>query len=279
MKSTTMNGGKAMKIRILLTLVFLLSAAAVKAEEKLVIGGSGSLTDEIQDVAKAYMAKNPGVSIQVLMDSMSSSGGMEGVKVGRLTIGLVTREPRGEEKDKLVYRAVGRTPVGVAVHKSLPVTNLTEAQVCDIFGGKIKSWKDVGGSDAKITVLSRNKDDVNFDTMKSRMACFKDTHITDGAVVLIRGSEVLDALDRRPGMIGIVNVAASLTERQNVKALSIGGVAPTVETVRSGKYKLYAERGVVTLGQPQGTVKKFLDFAAGPEAQKLLTQRGLIPVM
>jgi len=268
-----------MKIRILLTLVFLLSAAAVKAEEKLVIGGSGSLTDEIQDVAKAYMAKNPGVSIQVLMDSMSSSGGMEGVKVGRLTIGLVTREPRGEEKDKLVYRAVGRTPVGVAVHKSLPVTNLTEAQVCDIFGGKIKSWKDVGGSDAKITVLSRNKDDVNFDTMKSRMACFKDTHITDGAVVLIRGSEVLDALDRRPGMIGIVNVAASLTERQNVKALSIGGVAPTVETVRSGKYKFYAERGVVTLGQPQGTVKKFLDFAAGPEAQKLLTQRGLIPVM
>ena len=222
-------------MRIAVIMIVLLTAAVAGADEKIVIGGSGSLTDEIHDIAKAYMAKIPGVSIQVLMDSMSSSGGMEGVKVGRLTIGLVTREPRGDEKEKLVYRAVGRTPTGVGVNKSLPVTNLTEAQVCDIFGGKIKSWKDVGGGDVKITVLSRNKDDVNIDTMKAKMACFMETHITSDAVVLIRGSEVLDAIDKRPGMVAIVNVAGSLTERPNVKALSIGGVAPTVETVRNGK--------------------------------------------
>jgi phosphate transport system substrate-binding protein len=266
-------------MRIVVMVMFLLSAAVAGADEKIVIGGSGSLTDEIQDVAKAFMAKNPGVSIQVLMDSMSSSGGMEGVKVGRLTIGLVTREPRGDEKDKLVYRAIGRTPTGVGVHKSLPVTNLTEAQVCDIFAGKIKLWKDVGGSDLKITVLSRNKDDTNIDTMKAKMPCFKETHFTSDAVVLIRGSEVLDAIDKRPGMVGIVNVAGSMSERPNVKALSIGGVAPTVDTVRTGKYRFYSERGVVTHGQPQGTVKKFLDFAGSAEAQKLLAQRGLIPAM
>jgi len=268
-----------MKMRIAVMMIVLLSAAVAGADEKIVIGGSGSLTDEINDVAKAYMAKNPGVSIQVLMDSMSSSGGIEGVRVGRLTVGLVTREPRGDEKDKLVYRAIGRTPTGVGVHKSLPVTNVTEAQVCDIFGGKIKSWKDVGGSDVKITVLSRNKDDTNIETMKAKMPCFKETHFTSDAVVLIRGSEVLDAIDKRPGMVGIVNVAGSLTERQNVKALSIGGVAPTVDTVRTGKYRFYSERGVVTLGQPQGTVKKFLDFAVSAEAQKLLAQRGVIPAM
>jgi phosphate transport system substrate-binding protein len=199
--------------------------------------------------------------------------------VGRLTVGLVTREPRGDEKDKLVYRAIGRTPTGVAVHKSLPVTNVTEAQVCDIFAGKIKSWKEVGGNDLKITVLSRNKDDTNIDTMKSKMPCLKETHFTDSAIILIRGSEVLDALDKRPGMVAIVNVAGSMAERQNVKALSIAGVAPTVEAVRSGKYKFYTERGVVTLGQPQGAVKKFLDFAVSPEAQKLLGQRGVIPAM
>jgi phosphate transport system substrate-binding protein len=268
-----------MKRIIFVILTLLLSASAAKADEKIVIGGSGSLTDEIQDVAKAYMAKNPGTTIQVLMDSMSSSGGIEGVKVGRLTIGLVTREPRGEEKDKLVYRAIGRTPTGVAVHKSLPVTNLSEEHVCDIFAGKIKLWKEVGGNDVKITVLTRKKDDTNIDTMKAKMPCFKETHFTESAVVLIRGSEILDALDKRPGMVGIVNVAGSMAERQNVKALSIGGVAPTPETVRTGKYKFYAERGVVTLGQPQGAVKKFLDFAGSPEAQKLLGQRGVIPTM
>ncbi|HEX9445338.1 MAG TPA: substrate-binding domain-containing protein, partial [Candidatus Binatia bacterium] len=212
-------------------------------------------------------------------DSMSSSGGMEGVKVGRLTIGLVTREPHGAEKEKLVYRVVGRTPVGVGVHKSLPLTTLTEAQICDIFSGKVKSWNEVGGGDLKITVLTRNRDDINLDTMKARMGCFKDLRLPENAVALIRGSEVLDAIDKRPGMVGIVNIAGSLAERPNVKALAVGGVAPTVEAVKSGKYKFYAERGVVTLGQPQGTVRKFLDFVASAEAQKLLAQRGMIPVM
>ena len=77
---------------------------------------------------------------------MSNTGGMEGVKLGRLTIGLVTDEPKGADKERLVYRAVGRTPTAVAVNKALSVNNLSEAQVCDIFSGKIKSWKDVGGA-------------------------------------------------------------------------------------------------------------------------------------
>jgi phosphate transport system substrate-binding protein len=268
-----------MKNKIIAMVIFLLSAGALWAEEKMVIGGSGSLTNEMQDLAKAYMAKNPSASIQVLMDSMSSSGGMEGVKLGRLTIGLVTREPRGAEKEKLVYQVVGRTPVGVAIHKSLPITNLSEVQICDIFSGKLKSWKEMGGNDLKITVLTRNRDDINLDTIKGKMGCFKDIRITENAVALIRGSEVLDALDKRPGMIGIVNIADSLTERQNTKALAIGGVSPTIEAVRSGKYKFYAERGVVTLGAPQGVAKRFLDFVVTAEAQKILAQRGMIPVM
>jgi hypothetical protein len=61
---------------------------------------------------------------------MSNTGGMEGVKMGRLKIGLVTDEPQGGDKDKLVYKILGRTPTALAVNKTLPVTNLTEAQIC-----------------------------------------------------------------------------------------------------------------------------------------------------
>jgi phosphate transport system substrate-binding protein len=268
-----------MKKEVMLAVLALcLFAAPLAAQEKVVIGGSGSLTDEIADVAKAYMAKHPSDTIQVLMESMSNTGGMEGVKVGRLQIGLVTDEPKGADKEKLAYVPVGRTPTAVAVNKSLPVGNLTEAQICEIFSGKIKSWKEVGGPEAKIMVLTRKKDDANTGTMREKMGCFKNVQITGDAIALVRGSEVLDALDKRSATIGIVNVGTSLTERQNVKALAIDGVAPGPDSVQNGKYKYYNERGVVTLGAPKGAVKRFLEFAASPEGQKILARRGVIPV-
>jgi phosphate transport system substrate-binding protein len=196
--------------------------------------------------------------------------------VGRLNIGLVTDEPQGADKGKLVYKIVGRTPTAVAVNKALPVTNLTEAQVCDIFSGKLKSWKEVGGSDGKIMIVTRNKDDANTDTIREKMTCFKTLQITPDAISLVRGSEVLDALDKRPNAVAIVNVGTSLSDRQNVKTVSIDGVSPSPEAVQNGKYKFFNERGVVTLGAPQGAAKRFLEFVGGAEGQKILAHRGVV---
>jgi phosphate transport system substrate-binding protein len=266
------------KIAVVTSFLLCIGVMPGAAQEKVVVGGSGSLTDEMADLAKAYMARNPSDSIQVLMDSMSNTGGMEGVKLGRLTIGLVTDEPKGGDKEKLVYKAVGRTPTAVAVNKALPIANLSEAQVCDIFSGKIKSWKEVGGGDAKIMVLTRKKDDANTETIRERMSCFKSLQITGDAVALVRGSEVLDSLDKRSNTVGIVNMGTSLSERQNVKTVSIDGVSASPETVQGGKYKFFNERGVVTLGAPQGITKRFLDFVASAEGQKILSRRGVVPV-
>ncbi|HYT53671.1 MAG TPA: hypothetical protein VEQ38_03075 [Verrucomicrobiae bacterium] len=101
------------------------------------------------ELAKAYMAKHPSESITVLQESMSNTGGIEGTKIGRVNIGLVTDEPKGPDREKLVYKALGRTPAGVALHRSVPVNGLSEAQVCDIFSGKITSLKEVDGNDAR----------------------------------------------------------------------------------------------------------------------------------
>lgn len=266
------------KLITIATFLIALGALSVAAQEKVVVGGSGALTDEMQDLAKAYMAKNPADAIQVLMDSMSTTGGIEGVKIGRLTIGLVTKEPQGADKEKLAYRAVGRIPVAVGVNKALPLTTLSEAQVCDIFSGKIKSWKDVGGNDAKITVVTRKSDDAYTDALRGKMACFKSLQVTSETISLVRGDDVLDALNNRPTTVAIIAVNANLAERANAKAIAIGGVAPSPDMVSSGKYTYYNEKGVITLGAPQGAAKRFLDFVSGPDGHKILVQRGTVPV-
>jgi phosphate transport system substrate-binding protein len=248
--------------------------SGVSAQEKIVVGGSGSLTDEMVDAAQAYMAKNPGDKIDVIQENMSTTGGIEGVNAGRLTIGIISRRLKDGEKGKLVYRALTRSMAGVVVHKSLPVNGLSSSQVCEVFSGKIKSWKEIGGNDDKITVLKRTGDDNNTETFRRQLDCFKELKIAADALPLVRGSELLEALDKRPGLIGITNLGSNFSELKNIKALAVNGVIPTVENARSEKYKFYNEQGAVTLGEPQGLAKRFMAFLQTPEGQKILASRG-----
>ena len=267
------------KVGIVAAFVLWMGVGSLWAQEKIVVGGAGAIRDDMQELAKVYMAKHPSDSIVVLMDAMSTTGGIEGTKAGRLTIGLITRPPRDHEKGGLVYRPIALTPAGVGVHKSMPVNSLSEAQVCDIFGGKIKSWREVGAGDGKIVVLTRKRvDDANTKAFQEKMACFRDLTISPEAVVLVRGGEVLDAIDRRPGTIGIVNAATASTTRPNVKRLAIGGVLPSVEALQSGKYRYTNETGAITLGEPKGLAKRFLELVAGPDGQKILAKGGAVAV-
>jgi phosphate transport system substrate-binding protein len=264
----------AMRIPIIL-LSLLLAVGVARAEEKIVIGGSGGLVDEMEELAKIYMAKNASDKIEVIPDPMSSTGGIEGVKNGRLTIGLVTLAPKAEEK--LVYRPIGRVMVGVGVNNAAPLTSLSEAQICDIFSGKIKNWKELGGAEGKIMVVARKKDDANDVEMRHKMPCFKDLQMTSDAVYVVRGSELMDAVNKRREVIALINGGSNLLERPGIKPLVIEGVAPSIEAIRTGKYKFFNERGVITTGAPKGLAKRFLDFVGTAEAQKVMLQRGVIP--
>lgn len=265
--------GKTMKkIAIVALFVFYFGVGPLSAQEKIIIGGSGGLVEEMQDLAKTYLQKHSNEAIDVIQESMSTTGGMEGTKAGRFTIGMVSRPPTESEKGKLVYRRIVMAPVGVGVNKSMPVTNLSEAQVCDVFSGKIKLWKEVGGGDAAIAVLARKKDDNSMQVLYDKMGCFKDLKLSPNAILLVRASEVMDAIERRPGTIGVVNVASVMGERQNIKVLALDGALPSNEAVKSGKYKYFTELGIVTVGEPQGAARRFLEFIASSEGDKILTK-------
>lgn len=267
-----------MKTSWLSFLILILSVASAGAQDKLVIGGSGSLNEEISEITKAFLARNPNDAVEVRPESMSTTGGIEGVQAGRLTVGLITRRLQDSEKSKLVYRALARSVAVVTVNKTLALNNLTEAQICDLFSGKISSWKDVGGGEGKVTVLTRKRDDSNAETFRNKMACFKNLAIAPDALVLTRGSEVLAAIDKRPGTVAMTNMGSTFKEHENLKALAINNVSPSPENARTDKYKFYHEHGIVTLGEPQGLTRRFLDFVYSPEGQKLLSTHGAIPV-
>jgi phosphate transport system substrate-binding protein len=267
------------KTVIVVALGLCLGVGPVAAQEKVVVGGSGAMGDAVELLAKTYKQKHASDTLEVIPEPMSTTGGIEGTKTGRLTVGVITRSLNDDEKKGgLVYRPMTRIPVVVGVHKSTPVANLSDSQVCDIFSGKIKSWKDVGGGEGKVVVLGRKRDDNSMEIFRDKMGCFHQLQLGPDTVLLVRGSEVLDSLNNRAGTVGITVAGAAMMERPNIKAVAVAGVASSLETVKSGKYRYFNEVGFVTIGEPKGTAKRFIEFVAGAEGEKIFEKFGMAAV-
>jgi len=198
---------------LILGLAFFTAAGNVRAEEKLIIGGSGGIYDEVKEIAKLFQAKEPTGHIEIMSESMATGATLDALKAGRLNLGLVGGSLTDEDKARFAYRPIGRVPLGVGVNKALAVANLSDAQVCDIFAGKIKSWKEVGGGEGKIMVLTIiKKNDTLMDSMRKHMACLKELNLTPDAVVLNRSQELQDAINVRPATVGVVSVTSNMHE-------------------------------------------------------------------
>src|SRR5262249_4623524 len=223
----------------------------------------------------AHQAKHPADRFRFVTESLGSTGGIKATEAGRIAIGLTARPLHASEGKTLVYRLVGRTPLIVGVHKDVAVNSLTASQSWDIYAGKIRSWKDVGGDQSQIVVLTRNEDGTK-ETFRSSIKCFKNLKEGPNTIIMPTVDGMSDALMRRPATIGLTDLAVLLQVQRGFKALAIEGLAPTVDTMRSGKYRWVKEFGVVTAGAPQGAVKRFLDFALGPEGEPILTRHGVL---
>ena len=165
-----------LNLRTILAATVLLNAGLVVAQESVIMGGAGSMIQVAQGLAQAFEAKNPGAKIQVVPTTMGSTGGINAIASGKVTVALAARGLKAEESTKLKYHPLGRSAVVIAVNKAVPLSALTSSQVCDLFGGKYKSWHDVGAAEQKVDVLTRNEDDGSKESVRANIPCFKNLH-------------------------------------------------------------------------------------------------------
>ncbi len=255
----------------------LLAAGPCAAQNKLTVGGAGSMVPVMQQLARAFEAKSGPQGIEVMTNSLGSGGGIKGVEAGRLAIGLTGRALKDSEKGALVYRQLAVMPVIIAVNAGLPVSGITSAQLCAVYSGSIKSWKQLGGPDTNIVPLTRNEDDSDKEALREQVGCYKGMKESADVVVLSSGSGMTSSLAGRPAAIGLTTYEAVLKSQGRIKAIALDGVAPTAESVEAGKYRLVKDFAVVTKGEPQGVAKSFIDFAADSDGKKIMANDGLVP--
>lgn len=250
-------------------------SASTKAEETLTWHGCGITKNAFTvALAKAFEEKYP---IKV---SIRGGGAMKGIRdaaSGSADIGGTCRHTINTPEEKNVELThVAWDALVVIVPASNPVDNLTSQQLRDIFEGKIRNWKELGGNDVAIELYARRGKLSGVGYM-FRALFFGDPNMEyKVATELPRSSGLIEMLiGKGEGTIGISGIS-SAKKRDQLKVLSLDGVSPSKENIQSGRYQLirplYFATSKSSLGQPN----PFLQFALSDEGQAIISQQGTV---
>ena len=260
-------------ICMILTLVMVLSLAACGGKETASVStdGSTSMQKVMSALGEAFMEETGN---NFTYNATGSGTGIKAVKDGTCDIGLSSRYLKDSEKaEGLKETILAIDGIAVIVHTDNTVADLTLQQIAAIFKGEITNWGEVGGKDGQIVCIGREESSGTRDGFESitdtEDACVYRQELTSNGAVLT-------AVAENPNAIGYVSLSSA---KDTVKAISVGGVAPSEATIKDGSYAvqrpfvLVTKEGVALSEAAQ----VFFDFATSPAADEIMTAAGVVP--
>jgi phosphate transport system substrate-binding protein len=246
---------------------------------KIVIKGSTTVLPIAQKVAEAYMKEHPDVKITI-----SGGGSGNGIKAlidGSTDIADSSRFIKEKEVKLAVERGAYPVPFAVAydcivpvVHPSNPVTDISMEQLKDIYMGKVKNWKELGGPDKKIVVISRDTSSGTYEVWHKKV--LKKQRVFPGALLQASNGAIVQAVAKNKNAIGYIGLG--YVER-TVKALTVNRIGGSEETTLNGTYPVSRALYMFTGGWPKGDTLNFLNYVIHPEkGQKLVREVGFVPL-
>lgn len=251
-----------------------------KSESKITIAGSTSVQPLSEFLAKDYMKENSGV--EILVQGGGSGQAAKSLEESIAQIGALSRNVEKDEK-KVIKKeyTIAMDGVAVVVNKDVNVDNLTMNQIKDIFVGKIKNWKEVGGKDMKIAVVSREEGSgtrgafTEITGVLEKKGEDKKDNTVSSALVQSSTGAVVKTVSKTPGSIGYVSLASI---DKSVKSLKVGGIAPSEKTVLDGSYKISRPFIYAVTDKVDANTQKFIDYVISSDGQARVKEAGFIPV-
>ena len=275
---------------ILITVIFTTSAFAASAKNSIQIKGSDTMVNLGQAWAEKYMEKNPNEFIAVT--GGGSGTGISSLISGTCDIAMSSRNIKNKEialaKQKEInpYEIkVALDGLAVVVNPKNPVAKLTIDQLAGIFTGKITNWKEVGGEDKKIVILSREVNSGTHVYFKEHVLRRNDPNSREefapSALLLSSSQAIADEVAGNPSAIGYYGMGYISSKQKPImvaKDEKSEYEAPTIENVINGKYPISRPLFLYTNGEPQGLVKKFVDFCLSKEGQDIVLETDFVPI-
>ena len=235
--------------------------------------GSTSMEKVIGALGEAFMEQNKGVTFTY--NPTGSGSGITAVGEGRCDIGLSSRALKDDEKASgLKETVLALDGIAVIVNPANPVSDLDVETIAKIYTGEITNWKEVGGNDAEIVLIGREAGSGTRDGFESitdtKDSCKYRQELTSTG-------DVITTVSTNPDAIGYASLAAL---KDNVKALTVGGIAPTEDTVKDGSYVIQRPFVLVTKdGTELSTAAQaFFDYTTSADAADLIAAAGAVAV-
>ncbi|HLZ19124.1 MAG TPA: phosphate ABC transporter substrate-binding protein [Smithellaceae bacterium] len=258
--------------------LFLLMSGTAMAASSVVIKGSTTVLPVAQGTLEVFMKKNPGVQM-----SLSGGGSGEGIKAlidKTADIATSSREIKDNEIELAKSKGVNPVAHVVAydaiipiVHPKNKVSNLTIDQLSQIYQGKITNWKEVGGDDLKIVVISRDSSSGTFESWDHFV--MKKAKVTPKAQMLASNGALVTAVSKNKYAIAYLGMGYV---NKTVKPVQVNGIKASAQTALSREYPMSRELYMYTNGEPQGNIAKYIAFVKSPDGQKIVAQDGFVPL-
>jgi phosphate transport system substrate-binding protein len=242
-----------------------------RSKAGITVAGSTSVEPFAELLAEEYMIRHPQSHIYV--QGGGSTTGIEAVRSHAAHIGMASRSLMGREKS-LVAVIIAKDAIAIIVNPKNPVQDLSLVKVRDVFSGKIKNWKELGGHDHSIVLVTREEGSGTREAFQKLV--IGEEEISLEALVQDSNGAIRQVVAGDPSAVGYISLGLV---NEKVKSLNISGVEPSVKSIESGRYHLVRPFLFVFNSEPAGEAKAFLDFVMSPEAQRLLSKEGLVSIL
>lgn len=178
-------------------------AACARPLETLRIDGSAGVAPLVSALVNEYQTRHPAALI-VMASGLGSSARLKAVEEGRIDLAMASHGLDSADlvKRGLTARPIARTAVVFAVNTSVPVSALSSKQICDIYAGRIRNWRELGGPDMAVHAVTRPKGEVDADVALEGVACLREITLGTGVQVIERPDEMARVLAATPGAVG-----------------------------------------------------------------------------
>ena len=249
--------------------------AAPTKTRKLVITGSSTVAPLMAEIAKRYEKTYDGARVDV--QAGGSSRGIADVRQGVADIGMVSRSLKPQEQELGVF-TIALDGIAVIVHRDNPISQVSNQQIVDIYTDKLNNWRQVGGTNAPITVINKAE---GHSTLELFTTHFELDPLRIRADVVIGDNEQgIKTIAGNPNAIGYVSVGSATYHTQQgtpLKTLPLQGISPTLSNVRDQIFPLVRPLNLVVQGQTTDNQEQFIKFAQSPQVHDIVEAQYFVP--
>jgi phosphate transport system substrate-binding protein len=291
-----------MRVKLLACLLAFLIGASGGAfgDDRIVVAGSTTVKPVVELGLTFFKKSHP--EVEVVVGAGGSGQGIHLVGSGTANIGMSSRPLDAQEREQfpdLVIHTIGLDGVVIVANQGNPIRGLSTQQIQNFYTGKIVNWKEVGGSDREIALITLNHNHGTSEVFSNYFglevkesgtglnltATFRKkgelAYSSSTAKVIEDHRQVLAEILTNPNAIGYVSIgqAMQVTQRgARVRQLELDGITPTIPNVQVGVYRFSRPLMLITKGEAKGRIRELIDFFCGTQGQVIVSELDYIPL-